>query len=325
MDRLLAVQAQDPKAFRLSIRSRTAGLTAADVDAALTDRRTLVVGSLMRTTLHLVAAEDFWWLHALLTPRQRTANRTRLRQEGVDERQAARGVAVIAEAVQDGPQTREDLRDLLDAAAVPTAGQALVHVQHAAAIEGHVVRGPMVDGQHAFVHAPTWLGDPPDQDRPVLLARLAERYLRGHGPAGAEDLQRWTGLALGECRTGLAAIEHRTELWGDDGQVRLADAPIESTLPEPRLLGGFDPMLHGWASRDLFVTDHAAVVTMNGIFKPTALVEGRSVATWTMPKGQITVKLLEPISKRVRSVLRDEADDIARYLGTDPRPVAFED
>ena len=36
--RLLAVQAQDPRGFRLAVRSRTDGLTAADVDRALTVR-----------------------------------------------------------------------------------------------------------------------------------------------------------------------------------------------------------------------------------------------------------------------------------------------
>ena len=34
--RLLAVQAQDPRGARLAIRARSAGLTAADVDRALT-------------------------------------------------------------------------------------------------------------------------------------------------------------------------------------------------------------------------------------------------------------------------------------------------
>ena len=63
---LLAVQAQDARAVRLSIRSRSHLASSAEVDAALTQRRTLVIGSLQRTTLHLVAATDYWWLHALL-------------------------------------------------------------------------------------------------------------------------------------------------------------------------------------------------------------------------------------------------------------------
>ena len=38
-ERLLAVQAQDPMGFRLAVRARTEGVTAADVDRALTEER----------------------------------------------------------------------------------------------------------------------------------------------------------------------------------------------------------------------------------------------------------------------------------------------
>ena len=55
---LLAVQAQDPRGARLSIRPRSDGLTAADVDRALTDDRSLVITWLNRGTLHLVRSED---------------------------------------------------------------------------------------------------------------------------------------------------------------------------------------------------------------------------------------------------------------------------
>ena len=50
---------------------------AADVDAALDDR-TLVVSWLNRGTLHLVAAEDYWWLHPLTLPQLATTNVRRL-------------------------------------------------------------------------------------------------------------------------------------------------------------------------------------------------------------------------------------------------------
>ena len=48
--RLLAVQAQDPRGARLSIRARSTGVTATDVDAALTSRRSLVMSWLNRGT-----------------------------------------------------------------------------------------------------------------------------------------------------------------------------------------------------------------------------------------------------------------------------------
>ena len=69
--RLLAIQAQDPRGARLAIRARSAGLSASDVDSALT-RRSLIVTWLNRGTLHLVRSEDYWWLHPLTTPQLRT-------------------------------------------------------------------------------------------------------------------------------------------------------------------------------------------------------------------------------------------------------------
>ena len=122
VDRLLAVQAQDSRATRLSIRSRSVGLTAADVDDALTLRRSLAVAWLGRGTLHLVSAADYWWLHPLTTPQLAAGNARRLAQEGVSPAQADRGVEVIGRALTSaGPQTRPALRALLDSAGVPTA------------------------------------------------------------------------------------------------------------------------------------------------------------------------------------------------------------
>src|SRR5664280_1796976 len=69
VERLLAVQAQDERGFRLAVRSRTSGLIAADVDDALSVRRSMVVTWLNRGTLHLVSSQDYWWLHPLTAPR----------------------------------------------------------------------------------------------------------------------------------------------------------------------------------------------------------------------------------------------------------------
>lgn len=57
-ERLLAIQAQDPRGARLAVRARTAGLAAADVDRALTDDRSLIITWVNRGTLHLIRSED---------------------------------------------------------------------------------------------------------------------------------------------------------------------------------------------------------------------------------------------------------------------------
>src|SRR5262249_40111396 len=152
-ERLLAVQGQDPRGARLAVRVRSRGLTAADVDRALTEERSLVISWLNRGTLHLVRSEDHPWLHALTASAPLAVeNARRLAEEGVSPRQADRGVAVIERSLaEEGPLTRSRLRDRLAAADVPIGGQALVHVLVLATMRGLVVRGPMVGRQHAFV------------------------------------------------------------------------------------------------------------------------------------------------------------------------------
>ena len=195
--RLLAVQAQDPRGARLAVRARSAGLSAADVDAALA-RRSLVVSWLNRGTLHLVSTEDYWWLHPLTNPQLQAGSARRLAQEGVPPDDAERGVAALRAALaNDGPQTRAQLRERVAAAGVRTEGQALVHVLVLASIRGLIVRGPMAGKDQAFVLTQDWLGAPPPPlDREAALGELARRYLAGHAPAGDVDLAKWAGIGL---------------------------------------------------------------------------------------------------------------------------------
>src|SRR5436189_159120 len=76
-ERLLAIQGQDPRGARLAVRARTAGLSAADVDRALTEERSLLITWVNRGTLHLIRSEDYPWLHALTTPPLFTSNARR--------------------------------------------------------------------------------------------------------------------------------------------------------------------------------------------------------------------------------------------------------
>src|SRR4051812_1679467 len=143
VDRLLAVQAQDPRGARLAIRARSAGLHASDVDAALNDR-SVVITWLNRGTLHLVGRGDYWWLQALTTPSLFTGSARRLAQEGVPPDAADKGVSAIERAlVQDGPLTRPELRERVARTGVRVEGQAFVHLLLLASLRGLIVRGPM--------------------------------------------------------------------------------------------------------------------------------------------------------------------------------------
>jgi Winged helix DNA-binding domain len=315
-ERLLAVQAQDARGARLAIRVRSESLTAADVDRALTDDRTLVISWLNRGTLHLVRREDYPWLQALTTPPLRATSARRLAQEGVTPRAADRGVEVIGRALAaDGPLTRAQIRERLDSAGVRTKGQALVHVLLLASLRGLIVRGPMVGREHAFVLVRDWLGETPSVDRDPALAELARRYLAGHGPADDRDLARWAGLTLRDARAGLKAIASELEQ-RDDGLVDLARrAPGEADVPPPRLLGAFDPLLLGWRSRESILGEHEPLAVGGGLFRPVALVRGVAVAIWRLRDGEVVLEPFDRLSKRTAAALKADANDVARFLG----------
>lgn len=314
-ERLLAVQGQDPRGFRLAIRARTSGLTAGDVDRALSEDRSLVVSWLNRGTLHLVRSEDYPWLQALTTPPLVTSCARRLRQEGVTPEEGERAVATIERALADeGPLTRLELKDRLRSAGIATDGQALIHLLFLASVRGVVVRGPMVGKQHAYVLVREWLGEPPAVEREIALAELARRYLVGHAPATDRDLARWAGLPLRDARAGLTAIASELQEV-DDGLVRLSKhRPRKAEIPSPRLLGAFDPVLLGWTSREAIIGSHTSLVTRNGIFHPFALVDGRAVGRWRWLKGEVALEPFEEMPADAVRGLEREAADVRRFL-----------
>ena len=329
--RLLAVQAQDPRGARLAVRARSAGLSASDVDAAL-GCRSLIVSWLNRGTLHLVRAEDYWWLHPLTVPQLRTGNARRLAQEGVPPDDAERAVAVIQAALAaDGPLTRAALRERVAAAGVRTEGQALVHILFLATVEGLIVRGPVQAGDQAFVLTRDWLGSAPRPLAPeAALGELARRYLAGHAPAADRDLAKWAGIGLRDARLGLArcGAEQRADglaelpggtagkpggLGGAAGKAGTADR-LRAALPPPRLLGPFDPLLLGWASRDSVVGPHKQIVTVNGLFRAFALAGGRAVGTWSYAGGQVKLAPFGVLDPETEAALEADAVDVTRFL-----------
>ncbi|NUR77844.1 MAG: winged helix DNA-binding domain-containing protein [Thermoleophilia bacterium] len=313
-DRLLAVQAQDLRSARLAVRARTRGLSAADVDRALTHDRTLVIGWLNRGTLHLVRREDYWWLHTLTTPQLFTGNARRLEQTGVDARAAKRGLAAIERALTDeGPLSRDQLREHVDRARVPTAGQALVHLLMLACLRGLAVRGPLVGRQHAYVLAYDWLGTPPQVDRERALAQLARRYLTGHAPADERDLAKWAGLPLRDVRAGLGAISAEL-VQRDDGLLELKRSATRGG-PRACLLDQWDPLLVGWRSRAFLLGDYPRRGSAEAHFRPFAYVRGRAVATWSLRGGVVGIdEPFTPLTKREHGQLAADAGDVTRFF-----------
>jgi hypothetical protein len=311
---LLAVQAQDLRAAKLALRARGELFNAADVDAELSDRRTLVRGWLGRGTLHIVAREDYWWLLALTARARYTMNLRRLREEGVSEDDAERALKIIESALAgEGPLSRAALAERIAKEGIRTEGQATAHLLLFATLRAVSMLGPVRHGNQLFVLARDWLGEPEPPDRDAALAELARRYLTAHGPASARDLAAWIGLPLRDARAGLEAIASEVVEVGDDLFDLTANDPIPERVP-PRLLGAFDPYLLGWKDREFSVPpEHdRAVHPGGGIIRPVATVDGLVVGTWSRRDG---LDVLEPVDDATADALAAEAADIVRFEG----------
>lgn len=317
VERLLAVQGQDPRGFRLAIRSRSIGLAATDVDRALSEDRSLVLTWANRGTLHLLRSEDYSWLHPLIAPMLVTGNAGRLTQVGVSADDTDKAVEVITRSIEaDGPLTRAQLGERLEAAGLPTQGQTLIYLLRMASILGHTVRGPMIGREHAYVLVSEWLETQKPVDRERSLAELCRRYLRGHGPADDRDLAKWSGLPLRDVRSGLGSIA-RELIEHPDGLLALRSPKPEHSadrLPPPRLLGAFDPLLLGWRSREPVLGTHQQLVTMNGIFRAFVLVRGHAAGTWGLSGGVVRLKPFDTLDPTDQAALELDAVDVIRYL-----------
>ena len=314
-ERLLAVQGQDARGARLAIRARTAGLTAGDVDRALTEDRSLLITWLNRGTLHLVRSEDYSWLHALTVPPLLAAVARRLAQEGVDARQAERGVEVIERSLADeGPLTRPALAKRLSDAGVPTNGQALVHVLMLAASAASRCAGRWSGASMRMPLCAT------GSDRPIRSIAIGRspssrdatspgtpRPTRATSRAGPGS--RCATRAPASRRSRRSCVSARTAC-SSCGAAR----PPPS-MPPPRLLGPYDPVLLGWTSREQIIGPHRNIVTNNGLFRPFALVDGRAVGLWRVHGGRVTIEPFARLRRATADALAAEADDVRRYLG----------
>ncbi|HEU5314492.1 MAG TPA: winged helix DNA-binding domain-containing protein [Chloroflexota bacterium] len=349
---MCGAQAQDASAGILSLRARldpAAEVTAADVERLRVDDRALVRTWLMRSTIHLVTAEDYALLLPLVGPHFERRTRPRRLGLGLDDETGERGVGLLCDFLsKGGPLTRDELRERLERRRIPTEGQALVHLAALAAYRGKICFGPGEGRRATFALVDDWLKPaiqralhrPPPREE--ALATLVRRYVDAFGPATPEDLATWSGLPMGDVRVGWkGAAEELVEVavppvaggraWfpaAREAELREVAGRGRRTPESVALLAFWDTYLMGYRSRELTVdTAHAAgVVVAGGVLYPILAVDGRAVAAWRLEraKGRVTVRLspFAPLSKGVLRAAEGEAQDVGRFLGAEEANLA---
>jgi hypothetical protein len=81
-----------------------------------------------------------------------------------------------------------------------------------------------------------------------------------------------------------------------------------------RRSGPFDPLLHGWASREPVTGAHDGAIATGGLFRPFALVDGKAAAVWSLREGRPELTPLRRLTAAEYAALAAEAADVVRFL-----------
>lgn len=331
--RLLATQAQDLHGAEWALALRSTGLRS-DVDEALASG-TVVRTWPMRGTLLIVARHDARWLTELAAPRSFAASASIWRRAGLVEGDFVTAASVARDVLAGGRALpRAALLRAFDEAGLETSGGRGSHLIRRIAGEAVIVLGPARGTEQTLVLFDEWLPDAERLDRDEALARLADRYLSGHGPATAHDLAWWSGLTVTEAKRAVALAGDAVERL-DDGLLVSARAAGAGALgadraggPDVRLLPPFDELLLGYRDRSasLAAADFARVVPhSNGLFSAVLTVDGVVVGVWRRSlvgsatsadaSVEVEVEPFAPLPGAVASAVERRAAEYARHLG----------
>jgi hypothetical protein len=320
---LVGVQAQVPYDPYTALWSRLAGFAPETLGRALVDRAVVRV-AVMRSTIHLVTADDALLLRPLVQPV--------LDAELARHREFAPALAgldlgpvldharrLLAERPHTGPELRAAL-------GVRFAGRDPAALAHACRCKLALVQVPPrgvwgATSQVTLTTAEAWLGRP--LVRQPSLDGLVLRYLAAFGPASAADIATWCGLAgmhrvVERLRTRL--VPFRDERGRDLVDLEDAPRPDPDTPAPTRFLPEYDNALLSHADRSRFRHDPGWLAGGRG--RGTVLSDGAVAGRWRVEHDRaggatLVVSTGVRLSKRVTASVEAEGRRLLRLLAPD--------
>jgi Winged helix DNA-binding domain len=315
LERVGGLQTQYAPAGYIGLWSRLAGLTRDDLTNGLIDR-SVVQGTLMRSTIHMVSAADYWaFAGGVREGRRGWFLRTHAKAAGGIDMQAA--ATVVRRLLADGPRQRSELVKALDEAGFPGVAWS------GAGLWVDMVRVPPSGTwerrrAHLFGLAETWVG--PDNATPESgLVHVVRRYLGAFGPATLKDVAGWAGINTRELLPAVEALELRR--YQDEEGRELLDLP-DGVLPDPatparvRFLPVWDATLLVHARRTQILPEefrNLVFHTKNPQSVNTFLVDGSVAGSWRYERGHIALQLFRKIPRTVQRELDAEAERLAAF------------
>jgi len=316
IERIGGLQTQYAPSGYIGLWSRMRDFRRDALTEALHERR-VIQGTLLRSTIHMVSARDYWlFLAAIRQPRQDWWQRATRHQ--ISERDMEAVVRVFREQLSKGPRRADELKGILGDRGLPSFAFGGV----AQWVE--MVRVPPSgtwDQRRADLYglAESWI-------RPIAHAESAglehviRRYLGAFGPASIREIADWAGIPHAKLVPVLAhmSLRHFRDEKGKE-LIDLPRAPLpDANTPVPvRFLPTWDATLLVHARRTQILPERYRPVVFNTKTPhsvPTFLIDGTVAGTWRVDRGRVELKPFEPIPRSVRREVDDEAQRLAAFF-----------
>ena len=309
LERIGGIQAQYAPSMYIGLWTRLEGLERDQLTRALV-RRTVVQGSMMRATIHLVSRGDYWpFVVGIRRPLREWWLRTHGRD--VDAKKVAATDRKVRRAFNGGTLTRAEIEGILGKR-LGLAGLFLDMVR--------VPPSGTWERRRADLYglAEDWVG-PESATEGEGVELLVRRYLQAFGPARPAEIAHWASLEVKTTRAALERLELRQ--FQDEQGKELVDLPRlplpDAATPAPvRFLPVWDATLLVHARRTQIVPERYRTRVFN-VRTPhsvnTFLVDGQVAGTWKYDQGRVKVEPFVRLSKGVRAELEEEAVRLAAF------------
>ena len=310
LERMGFLQDQYAPSGYIGLWTRVAGFQRGDLTQAL-ERRTVVQGTLLRATIHLVSRRDYWPVMAAIDEPLRDWWFRAMKRR--DEWHRLRAIDKRARTLLAGRSLRRaEILDALGLTASDWGGVGLwtplLRVPPSGTWEQRRA--------DRYAVAEDWIGP---SSATVAAGRelVVRRYLAAFGPAARKDIASFTGLSVTLLAPVIERLPLRTfrdEAGGELLDVRGAPLPGADAPAPVRFLPTFDATLLVHARRTQILPERFRPLifhTKNPQSAPTFLVDGQVAGTWKHEGGKITLEPFEPLPRAVRRELEAEAVGLA--------------
>ena len=332
IERLAALQAQWSPSPYVALWTRLAGFEREDLWSAIEKKHTVVRARLMRGTLHLVSARDFYAYAVATQDLQRGAwNRLQIAR-GVDPQAVARAAIAFAKV----PRAKDDVLAHLAERVGAISGEFGWLVWRFVSAHADLLSAPpgghwaYGGTDHPYVAARHWLakGSRPSDD--AALEHLVRRCIAAFGPLALSDIAKFAGQVPPRIRPILERLGPSLRVFTDEQGRTLYDLPRaprpDAETPAPvRLLPRYDEVLIAYQHRDRVIAakHRGAVYAKNGIIEATLLVDGFVAGTWSLARGKdeavVRIAPFARLRPADRGTALAEGDKLARFLAPEAR------